>query len=292
MSSAKTKAIGLGIGLLVITALLGGVMAYKQVEEGHVGVEKHWGAVTGTNLEPGAQWKVPVMTSIQDVDVRPQTYTMSDTKSEGDKSRADAITVKTVNGSSVDVDVTVRYRVNKDKADEFVEVWNNQRQMEQRLIRPTIRTVLRDEASQLETTGEGAIYTQAGRQALEQAALTALEEDFADEPIVLEAVQIRNIDLPSEIDTALDEKEEAKQMVQVEQKRVAQEEARAEQKIVKAEADAKTIKIRGEALEQNEIVLKDRYIDALKNGETVYVGADNGIALTKDVDAGNETASP
>ena len=63
-----------------------------------------------------------------------------------------------------------------------------------------------------------------------------------------------------------------------------QEEARAEQKIVQARADAEAITIRGEALKQNEIVLQQRYIEALKEGETIYVPTESGgITLTRDV---------
>lgn len=289
MPSARTKALVVGLGLVLILGLLTGLLAYRQVPEGHAGVEKQWGAVTGNTLDPGAHWKVPVMTTIQAVETRPRTYTMSATEREGEKSRADAITVKTINGSSVNIDVTIRYRINPSEADTFVEDWNREGQMEQRLIRPTIRTVLRDEASSLQTTGENAIYTQRGRAALEEAALEALRQEFADEPIVLEAVQIRNIDLPEQIDQTLDQKEQAKQQVQVEQEKVRQEEARAEQKVVQAEADARAIDIRGEALRENRVVLQQRYIEALKQGDTIYVPTDSGgITLTREV---NGTAS-
>jgi regulator of protease activity HflC (stomatin/prohibitin superfamily) len=85
---------------------------------------------------------------------------------------------------------------------------------------------------------------------------------------------------------------QAKQQVQVEKERVKQEEAKAEQEIVRAEADAEAIEIRGEALEDNQVVLRQEYINALKNGETIYVPADGGsIALTKEVDGGNTTAT-
>jgi regulator of protease activity HflC (stomatin/prohibitin superfamily) len=289
MPSAQQKALAVGLGLLLVVSLMAGVLAYRQVPEGHAGVEKEWGAVTGTTLDPGAHWKVPIMTTVQGVEIRPRTYTMSATEGEGEKSRADAITVKTVNGSSVDVDVTIRYRINPSQADTFVEDWNREQQMEARLIRPTIRTVLRDEASSLQTTGTDAIYTQTGRTALEEAALSALREEFEDEPITLEAVQIRNIDLPDQIDQTLDQKEQAKQQVEVEKEKVRQEEARADQKIVQAEADAEAIKIRGEALRENQVVLQQRYIEALKEGETIYVPTESGgLTLTRDVttDAG------
>jgi regulator of protease activity HflC (stomatin/prohibitin superfamily) len=285
MPSTKTQVFAVAAGLLLVLSLITGLLAYRQVPEGHAGVEKEWGAVTGTTLDPGAHWKVPVMTTVQAVETRPRTYTMSATQGEGEKSRADAITVKTVNGSSVDVDVTIRYRINPSEVDTFVEDWNREGQMEERLIRPTIRTVLRDEASSLQTTGNDAIYTQTGRAALEEAALEALRREFADEPITLEAVQIRNIDLPDQIDQTLDQKEQAKQQVQVELEKVRQEEARAEQKVVQAEADAEAIEIRGEALRENQVVLRQRYIEALKEGNTVYVPTESGgITLTREAD--------
>ena len=292
MSGPKRKAISVGLSLLVVMTLLTGTLAYEQVPEGHQGVEKDFGAVNGDVRSPGANLILPVMQGIQPVETRPRTYTMSKTEGEGQRSEADAIRVKTVNGSSVDVDLTVRYRIKSGEADAFVREWNDEQQMESRLIRPTIRSVLRDEASSLETTGQDAIYTQEGRAALQQTAEQALRQEFEDQPVVLEAVQIRNIDLPDEIDRTLDEKESAKQQVQVEQEKVKQEEARARQKIVRAEADAEAIEIRGEALNDNEVVLRDRYIEALKQGDTIYVPTEGGgLTLTREADGNNNNST-
>lgn len=278
MVSLKMKAAAVGVSLLMIISLVGIAMAYHQVPEGHEGVEKTWGAVNGNTLESGANLIVPVMQSVQNVETRPRTYTMSQTQGEGAKSQADAIAVKTVNGTTVKVDVTVRYRVNEEEADNFVQDWNNVGQMEQRLIRPTIRSDLRNEASNIQTSE---IYTQEGREALTTTAQESLTEEFDGEPLVLEEVQVRNIDLPDEIDSTLDEKEQAKQQVQVEQEKVKQAEQRKKQRIVQAEADAEAIRIQGEALKNNKVVLEERYIQALKEGETIYVG-ESGVALTKE----------
>lgn len=211
---------------------------------------------------------------------------MTNSAGEGARQDADAVTVKTVNGSSVDVSITVRYTINDEEADQFVSDWNNERQMERRLIRPTVKNNLQDEGSSLTTTGAGSIYTNEGREALRATTQTALEKEVAGEPITIERVQIRAIDLPDSIDQTLDEKEQAKQQVEVEMEKVKQEEARAEQKIVQAEADAKAIEIQGEALKQNPIVLEERYIEALKEGETIYVG-EEGVALTRETDENN-----
>lgn len=300
--SAKGKAITVGVVLLLLVATIGAVMAYHQVPEGHEGVEKNWGAVNGNTLDSGANWVVPVMQSVQAVETRPRTYTMTNNQGEGSKNDADAITVKTINGASVDVDVTVRYRIKEKQADKFVQDWNNEQQMEKRLIRPTIRSDLRDEASDIQTTGskEG-IYTRNAREDLSETARKSLRERFKDEPIILEEVQIRNIDLPDKIDDTLEEKETAKQQIEVEQQRIQQEEAKKKQRIVQAEADAEEVeiaaeadanatRIRGEALEENPIVLDQQMIDAMDEG-TVYVGADNNLALTKEVEQ-NATQTP
>jgi len=224
---------------------------------------------------------IPVVEQIQNVEIRPRTYTMSNTQGEGQRSEADAITVKTVNGSSVDIDVTVRYRIDSNAADTFVEDWNDEPQLERRLIRPTIRSVLRDEASSLQTTGDGAIYKTESRQRLGRITAEALSNSFEQEPVILEAVQIRNVDLPDSIDQALDEKEEAKQRVQVEQERVKQERARAEQKRVQAQAEADVIEIEGQALRENPIVLQQQYINALQGGSVFVVGSGgNGSGST------------
>lgn len=283
--SAKKMAILAGVGVLALVLLIGAVLAYHQVPEGHEGVTKSWGSVTGETLGPGAHFKVPVMQDVQDVEIRPRTYTMSASQGEGAKDDADAISVLSVNGTSVNVDITVRYRINKSEADTFVEVWKNEGQMEQRLIRPTIRSDLRDEASNIQTSD---IYTQQGRTSLTATARASLQEEFSDEPIVLEEVQIRNIDLPQSIDQRLDEKEEAKQQVQIEQEKIKQERARAEQKRVQAQAEADVIEIRGNALDENRVVLEARMIEAYDDG-TVFVtsGNEDVILPMPDNSSGN-----
>lgn len=275
--SPMQKAAAVGIALVVIISIVGAVAAYEQVPEGHEGVTTEWGAVTGETLDSGAHWKIPIMQNVQPVETRPRTYTMSQTTGEGKKASADAISVKTVNGSTVKVDVTIRYRINSSQADNFVRDWNNEQQMESRLIRPTVRSDLRDTASDIQTSE---IYTRTGREALQRTARSSLEEEFADEPIVLEEVQIRNIDLPDSIDAALDRKETAKQNVQVEQEKVEQEKAKAEQRRIQAEADAEVIRTKGAALRENPEVLDLRYIEALKQGNTIYT--DGSVALTRE----------
>jgi regulator of protease activity HflC (stomatin/prohibitin superfamily) len=270
---------------LLLVATGGAVASYEQVGEGHVGVEKEWGAVTGNTHEPGANWIAP-WKGVQRVEVRPRTYTMSDTSGEGEKeARRDSVVVQTINGTTVRVDVTVRYRVDPDRADDFVRQWRNVEQAEERLIRPTVRSKLRDEAAAVPTTD---IYTAGGRERLAAAATVALEQEFAGEALVLETVQVRAVDLPAEYDKALDAKEVAKQRVQEKEYEVQQERKEAERKRIEAEANADVIEIEGGALRDNPEVLIQQQIAAQENANTIYVPVgDDGLPMY--LDAENES---
>jgi regulator of protease activity HflC (stomatin/prohibitin superfamily) len=302
-NSPATKAAAVGIGFLVVSALLGGVLAYRQVPEGHEGVTKQWGAVTGQTLDPGAHWKVPIMESVQDVEIRPRTYTMADISGEGAKpQQKDAVVVQSINGTSpIRIDVTVRYRIEEANADAFVAEWHNERQMEHRLIRPTVRSTLRDEAAGI---ASNVIYTQDGRERLADAAKEALTEEFHGQPIHLEAVQVRDVEMPDSYVTALNQKAVAKQRIQEEKHNVKAEQQRKRQKIIRAEAQAESVRIRSDAYEANPVILRVEYIEALQDGSVFVVprksetpvildgsnvtaaGDDNGTAPTPTLPGG------
>lgn len=289
MSSSRSRApdgdlakVGLVVGVLLIVGLFVFVTGYHQVPEGHVGVYKRWGAVTGADAAPGAHLTLPVAQSVQNVEVRPRTYTMADTRGEGDKARQDAIEVQSVNGTTFRVDVTVRYRVDGGQAPGFVEQWNEIGQAERRLIRPTVRSQVRDTGSAIASS---TLFTRTGRQEMERAAREALNERFENEPLVLEAIQIRNVHIPEDYQQSLNEKEIAKQRVQREEFRVQRERRKAQKQIVAAEADARERLIRANATARsnyiiarslNRNVLVHEYIGALDRTNTVYIPLGEG----------------
>jgi regulator of protease activity HflC (stomatin/prohibitin superfamily) len=276
--------------VVVLGTLLGG---YHQVPEGHVGVQKSFGAVTGAELAPGAHLIVPVKDSVQNVEIRPRTYTMANTQGEGDRpGRADAVTVQTVNGTTVEIDITVRYRVARDNPSTFVTEWRTVQQAEQRLIRPSIRSQLRDEAAGIQTSE---IYTSDGRERLGAAAQEKLESAFASEALVLEEVQVRDVDLPDSYDEALNRKEIAKQRVQQKKFEIQQAQREKQRQEIRAEADARVIEIRGTALRQNPIVLRQQYIESIDASDKVILATDRDgtpiILQTGTGSRGNASAS-
>lgn len=254
------------VAALLVVGIIG-TMSYEQVGEGYIGVEQKFGAITGNTYQPGAHLVAPWIT-IQSVEIRPRTYTMSDTNGEGNKkSRNDAIQVQSVNGTTHRVDVTIRYHVDPKRADQFVTKWNNVGQAEERLIRPTVRSQMRDEASAIPTSK---IYTSAGRRRLADSAKQALEDQFKGEALVLDAVQVRKVSIPTEYQKELNKREVAKAAIKRKQHEVEVEREESKRKQIAAQADARVIEIKGQALRDNPIVLQQRLIDAYGKG-TVFV---------------------
>lgn len=273
------------VALVLIVTL---VLAVQTVPAGHTGVEKGWaGDTTGQTFEPGTHFIVP-WHSVQKVECRPRTYTMADMQGEGKKSqKQDAVVVDSVNGTVHRVDVTIRYTVNCEQAVEFVDRWDSESQLEHRLIRPDARSDIRDRGAAIESD---TIYKQPGREALSETASQTINSNFEDEPVQLQAVKIREVTIPKGLRTALSEKEQAKVDIEKKEHEVKQEQKEAERKRIEARADANVTRIRGEALANNPIVLKQQYIDALRNGETVYVVPDDGSTPVFLQAEGNATA--
>lgn len=284
MSNVLGSVATIVVAFLVIGALVGGVMAFERVDEGQTKVVKNKGAVTGDVLEPGWHFITPAVESTVTIPTRPQTYTMSHAAGEGENAnRDDSVRVLTNDGLHVDIDVTVRYRVTQQDAPQFHEEYRDIDTAQTRLIRPTVRSVLRTEGGNLDVTE---IYTGEGQTELKMAVEEALHEESEGTGVVIETVQIRNVRLPADYAESIEQKKVKQQKIEEAQYEIEVAEKQKERDIISAEAEAEQIRIKGEALSNNPEVLQLRYIEALQENEnTIYVtGSNENMMLTKSVD--------
>lgn len=301
---ASTQISAMGIVLLLLIGVGTVGIGYHQVNEGYVGVHTKLGAVTGEVQQPGATWIIPGYQGVKNVEIRPRTYTMAERRGEGDKEDIDdAVSVPTKDGVDVKVDITIRYRVQADKVPKFVSEWHSVEQAEQRLIRPTVRSTLRDEGGDIPTSD---IYTKDGRDRLREAVRKELDKDTRNEAVVVEAVLIREVRLPPGYQKSLEKKEIEKQRVlqadyavdraeKEKEKAIVQAESKAEQRRISAQARADARRIQAEAEADAIKVVNDEltedYVDyefvrALDRTDTIYfMGSDgnNRPYLTKEV---------
>ncbi|SEO57000.1 Regulator of protease activity HflC, stomatin/prohibitin superfamily [Halogranum amylolyticum] len=283
----RTAVVGL-LALLLLAAPVAGLLAWEPVDEGNVKVVKKWGATTGTVFEPGAHFVNPVSQSTSSLSVRPQSYTMSAQQNEGQQSGDDAIRVLTEDGLRTDIDVTVRYRVDAGKAVNFYRKYRTLDTAEERLIRPSIRSVLRTEAGRLPVTE---IYTGEGQTKLKLAAEQELADEFSNDGLILEAVQIRNVELPAEYAKAVEQKEITEQRRQQKQSELEVEKLEADRKEIEAQGEAEANRIVSESLTDE--VLAQQYIQRLDETDTVYipVGGDGYPQFVRNLESDSEAGS-
>lgn len=271
--SLKAKTLTAVVLVIAVVGLIGLAVGVETVDEGETKVVKDKGAVTGEMYEPGWHVHNPATKSTVTIPTRPQTYTMSGNPWEGETDNVDSIQLYTNDEQQANVDVTVRYRVQPEKAPEFHSEWNNIGQAETRAVRPVVQSVVQAEGSSLNARE---LISKDGRQLLAEQTQTALEEENIA-GVTIESVEVRDIHLQPEF---------AAQMEQVEV-----ENERARQKVIAAEADAEAYAIRGEAIRENPEVLTEQYIEQLDRTDTIYIptGQEDGMPMFLEVSKKSES---
>jgi len=233
------------------------------VEAGETGVYSLFGKVRDKELSSGFHLVIP-LAKVTKLTIRTEEYTMSIQTNEGKKFGADAITVLTKEGLSVDLDMTVLYKLSEERASEVYEkVGLN---YEEKIIRPAIRTSIRDIIAQYEVKD---IYSEKRQEAADKI-LSMLQGDLEVRGIAVEEVLLRNVVLPDNLAQSIQEKLQAEQEAEKYDFLLAKEKKEKERIIIEAEGQRDAQKIINESLSTN--YLYYLYINELKEREgTVYV---------------------
>jgi len=247
------------------------------IEAGETGVYSLFGKVRETELSSGIHLVIP-LAKVTRMTIRTEEYTMSIAQGEGRKYGADAITSLTKEGLSVDLDMTVLYRLNEEKAsDVYREVGLG---YEEKIIRPMIRTSIRDIIANYEAKD---IYSSKREEASAkiQESLKAVIEPRG---IVIEKVLLRNVALPMDLAQSIQSKLQAEQEAEKYDFVLAKEKKEKERKIIEAEGQREAQKIINESLTTN--YLYYLYVNGLKDREgTIYVptGTNTGVPLFRNL---------
>jgi len=251
------------IAVVIVLALWLFFASIVIVDAGETGVYSLFGKVKDEELRSGFHLVIP-LAKVTKMSIRTEEYTMSIAQGEGKKVSADAITSLTKEGLSVDLDMTVLYRLNEEKAaDVYKKVGLT---YEEKIIRPSIRTSIRDIIAQYEAKD---IYSEKR----EEAALKiqeALKGGLEIRGIIIEEVLLRNVALPSNLAQAIQDKLQAEQEAEKYDFILAKEKKEKERKIIEAEGQRDSQQIINQSLSQN--YLYYLYIRELKEREgTIYV---------------------
>jgi regulator of protease activity HflC (stomatin/prohibitin superfamily) len=216
-----------GVGAIVILAVLLLISFFRVVPPGHAGVPVLLGKVQN-QMQSGLNVVLPIV-NVTLMDVRTNAYTMSAMREEGQIKGDDAIDALASDGLTVQLDVTIWYRL-----DERMASWvykNIGPDYVVKIVRPSIRTALRDAASRF-TASE--LYSSAGRTAYTEQVDSLLDVAFTGKGIIRERVLLRRVKLPDVVMNAIEQKLAEDQNAQKMQFTLLKEQKEAERKEIEA----------------------------------------------------------
>ncbi len=214
-------------------------------------------------------------------DVRTVTYTMSKTSNEGEIKGDDSMTTLTSDGQQVDIDLSVRFHPDPNH---IVEL---HRQIgpdyKEKIVRPSARSVTRNAISKyavIDIYGvkRGLIQDEIGNELR-----PLLESSF----LVLDALFVRNVDFSVEFKKAIEQKQIAQQGAERKKYELEQERIEKERKIVAAEGDAESIRLRGDALARNPALIQYEYVQKITPGVQTIITDGKSILSLGDIVRGS-----
>jgi regulator of protease activity HflC (stomatin/prohibitin superfamily) len=247
------------------------------VDAGETGVYSLFGKVRDNELKSGFHLVIP-LAKVTRMSIRTEEYTMSIVQGEGQRFGSDVIAALTKEGLSVDLDMTVFYRLQEENAsDVYRELGDN---YDEKIIRPTIRTAIRDVIAQFEAKD---IYSEK-RDEVATKIKELLAEELDARGITIETVLLRNVNLPANLANAIQEKLQAEQEAEKYDFVLDKEKKEKERKVIEAEGRRDSQKIINESLSTNYLYFL--YINELKDREgTIYVptSPDTGMPLFREL---------
>ena len=260
MSSGSGKlrlVVFLAIGFIVLIMLFNTFMI---VPAGHR-------AVVFNNLTGGLSARgegltllLPFTQSATIYDVRTQTYTMSKMTNEGQLKGDDSVQSLTSDGQQVDVDVSILYHPDPNKIVELHRLIGPD--YEAKIVRPAGRSVTRTSVSKYAVID---VYG-AKRMEIQNEVANELRALFEKSNLTLDSLLVRNVDFSSEFKSAIEQKQVAQQEAERKKYELEKERIEKDRKIIAAEGDAESIRLRGEALSRNPALIQYEYVQKITPG--------------------------
>jgi len=240
--------------LIVLVTIFLLTASFHLIPGGHVGVVFNiFSGIAPETLKPsgsgGLVFVLPVINTVEDVEVRTQEYTMSGKHDEGELTGDDSLWSPTSDGLQVGLDVTVFYHPDpKEAANLLRTVGSGYRE---KIVRPEVRNTVRMVVSQYDATE---VYS-GKRQQIQEEIKEKLGKQLDKYNIILDDILLRDVRFTPEYAQAITKKKIAEQQAE-QMKYVLQKEAQeAEKKRIaaKGQADKEFIEAQGKAKAMNEI---------------------------------------
>lgn len=269
-----TKKIGKYIlaAAIVIFVLIFLFKIYIVIDPGEKAVifNKATGTLRVTPNE-GFYFLVPLIEEPTVYDMKARTYTMSIAQLEGEIKGDDSLQALTADGQIVLLDISVRYHPDPENLDKLhrrigVDFVN-------KVIRPQVRSTVRMIVAEYPVLD---VYS--GKRTQIQAEMeTKLRASFVRNFITLEEALLRNVQFSREFQQAIENKQIAQQEAQRMKYVLERQELEKKRKIIEAEGEAESLRLKGRALAENPALVQYEYVKMLAPNIQAIVADQNAI---------------
>ena len=208
---------------------------------------------------------------------------MVGTSGEGAIKGDDTMSALTADGLSVGMDLTIRYHLIAEKAQEVYRDIGSD--YVEKIIRPSSRTAIRVASVNFNATDIYSFKREDVRLAIEK----ELSNDFISKGVILEKVQLRNVTLPLRVTDAIEKKLQADQEAQQMEFVLKKAQKEAEVKIIEATGLAEAQRIINTSLTdkylQHEAIQAQAKMADSPNHTQIYIPVgNNGIPLVRVIE--------
>lgn len=263
----------LGAGVSLVIAIVATLFStFFTVDTGASVVLKDWTGVVAEDAvtTPGVHAKAPWQSSIPwDIKNQDATFTGDGSTSHNGQQVAGAeITIIDKDGISAPMDIQVLFSIKADSVVDLTRGYANQDDFEIKVVENDIKSIPRDVASTFTT-----VQMFEERTRLKAEIAEALEKAWAKKGVIVDNVNLHGIRYPEDVQQRFKDAQNAQtDLLKAEttaQTAITTAEGEASAAIARATGEAEANRLMSESLTPQ--VLQQRYIDALKNGNTIIV---------------------
>lgn len=249
--------------LTALTILIG----CSQVETGEIGIKTTYGAVTGEVLSPGMYWYMPSVSKINILSTRIQTVHNNSNASSKDL-------------QSIATEITLNYHLGlEDPVSHFKRLGSEKELIEKNIVIPAMSEVFK-----LVVAKFNAEELITKRDIVSNEIVKELSNKLKQYDLYVDSVSITNFQFSNAYATAIENKQVAEQMANKAKNDLSRIQIEAQQKIVQAEAQAKSMQLQksvitGELVQMKRLEIQEKLIEKWNGNLPTYVGNNNPLSV-------------
>ena len=269
--------------VVLFMALLLAFSSYVQVSYGSVGLVTRFGAVTERIMQPGPNWKMPLIEAVvryRTQEIIYQTVGEAESRAAYDDYPTDTTTA---DGQQIILKYSIRFRIDPQKVNWIANNIGDERDVVEKVVKFHSRILARNIPKEYAALD---LYT-GNILAVQEQFEEQLAPLFAEKGIILESFGLRKIEFTEDYRQAVEQKQIEAENITTEQHRAEQatyqaearvemakgeaqstiEQAKGDAEKVKllAEAEAGAIHIKGEALAKYPAIIQLRFVESLSD---------------------------